>query len=220
MVVVVPASGCICVCVFAEAGFRGQDDRVHEKASSWLQKLLVAFQNCSSRHSSVTGTEQLLVCYSESSEVQCNWQGTLQVCCVQVTGFSNDNVAFSYGAKRHSKKHGKIGKKHCKPAISISFFQVEARLCASCSSSSETVAPMRMPISSKCLHCSSMFRLLCPLGLGVWVYLMWAAEHVLKRRPFVVASNLYVQTDFISGTKIKHKRRVPITSVLFNFKPF
>ena len=115
----------------------------------------------------MTGTEQLLVCYSESSEVQCNWQGTLQVCYVQVTGFSNDNVACSYGAKCHSKKHGKIGKKHCKPAISISFFQVEARLCAALRKlqlvkrNSSAYADADLMISSKCLHGSSIL-LLCP----------------------------------------------------------
>ena len=81
---------------------------------------------------------------------------------MQVTGFSNDNVAFSYGAKRHSKKHGKIGKKHCKPAISISFFQVEARLCAALRKlqlvkrNSSAYADADLMISSKCLHGSSI----------------------------------------------------------------
>lgn len=41
-----------------------------------------------------------------------------------ITVFSNDNVAFSFGASAPAKKQGKVGMKHCKPAISIGLFKV------------------------------------------------------------------------------------------------
>lgn len=88
--------------------------------------------------SSVTGN-----CYYESSKGQCNWQGTLQVCrspgFLMITWYSH--LARSAPVKATVSRQETL--QACNQHQLLAFFQVSARLCASCSSSNETLAPMR-----------------------------------------------------------------------------